>query len=676
MIRFHWSVKVLAVILVFLSTLGLILGAVGVIIGSADFQGSTPDVYNLDQDLLDSAAENIIGQYLIDHSNIPEEYYRTYGDWWGFREVPVEFDYRMDLPSGHTLDRHDSRENYAYIRQMRRYINKLTLTILPEGGDYPSCNEYINALPGTQKNLWPDFPTIQQGTEYYYLLEQEDGSVHLLEVGPPEYYFVELYATAEALEPYLGVYEASQNVYRFTREYSAYFQLATIVSGCILLGSLCAMTAIAGCKSGTGAVAPIWTNQLPLDLHLAVFGGGMVLVVLWLDTLMNDIRSLSQGNESLWLMLLTAVALLAGLLLAVLFPAIGSQGKMGKGFWWQNTIVVRFTRFFILKPCTWLGKNGWSFAKRWVSLLPLWLQWLVLGLIAWLLGPLGLIIPVWMAYCFSELRSAAKKMSEGDLNAKVDLGNPILQGSFRSFAGNLNDLSAVCVESAKSQMKSERMRSELITNVSHDIKTPLTSIINYVDLLEKADTEAQRTEYLQVLRRQSARMKRLIEDLMEMSKASSGNLQVDLQQIDAVESLNQAMGEFSDRLTAQGLQLVMALPETPVMIRCDGRLLWRVLSNCLTNVVKYALPGTRVYLELTQAEQHAQMVLKNISAQPLNVAGDELMERFVRGDASRNTEGNGLGLNIAKSLMEAQGGTLEAVVDGDLFKLILTLPKI
>jgi signal transduction histidine kinase len=220
------------------------------------------------------------------------------------------------------------------------------------------------------------------------------------------------------------------------------------------------------------------------------------------------------------------------------------------------------------------------------------------------------------------------------------------------------------------------MKTELITNVSHDIKTPLTSIINYVDLLRKPHTEAEGEEYLAVLARQSGQMKKLIDDLMDMSKAATGNMNMELTEMDAVEAVNQALGEFADKLAAVPLIPVVRCPDTPVMIRADGRLLWRTLSNLLQNAVKYALPGTRLYLDVTRVDGNAVISLKNISREELNISADELMERFVRGDASRNTEGSGLGLNIAKSLMELQKGQLQLMVDGDLFKATVVFPKI
>ena len=218
------------------------------------------------------------------------------------------------------------------------------------------------------------------------------------------------------------------------------------------------------------------------------------------------------------------------------------------------------------------------------------------------------------------------------------------------------------------------MKAELITNVSHDIKTPLTSIINYVDLLQKPHTEEDEATYLEVLSRQSQRMKKLLEDLIEMSKASTGNIAVNIARINAGETLAQALGEFADKLEQAHLTTLVQQPEQPVYMQADGRLTWRVLSNLLSNTVKYALPGTRVYLDLMTIGDKVLISIKNISREALNVSADELTERFVRGDASRNTDGSGLGLNIAQSLMEIQKGKLELTVDGDLFKVTLVFP--
>jgi signal transduction histidine kinase len=273
-------------------------------------------------------------------------------------------------------------------------------------------------------------------------------------------------------------------------------------------------------------------------------------------------------------------------------------------------------------------------------------------------------------YAFGTLLLGARKMAEGDLNHKIS--TKYLRGSFRECAERLNSLSDTAMREAQNRLKSERMKTELITNVSHDIKTPLTSIINFVDLLRKPHTEEEAKQYLEVLSRQSGRMKRLIEDLMDLSKATTGNMQVTMVRLDAVEAIQQALGEFSDRLGAAELTPVFRYPEGQVSVLADGRQMWRVLSNLLGNAVKYAMPGTRLYLDLSQQGENVELSIKNISREELRASAEELLERFVQGDASRNAEGSGLGLNIAKSLMELQQGSMQIQLDGDLFKVILT----
>ena len=374
--------------------------------------------------------------------------------------------------------------------------------------------------------------------------------------------------------------------------------------------------------------------------------------------------------------------------------------------WVWNLAARIFRACWKLVLWTWnlvMGILGtvWGFVARWgkacgrwigrmYGMLPLMWQWLVaIPLLFFLLlinigsaSPAGILLrmgivllaTVYLASSFGTLLAGARRMCQGDLGTKVD--DKMLVGCFREFADSLNGLSDVAVVAAREQLKSERMRTELITNVSHDIKTPLTSIINYVDLLQYPHTPEQEKEYLAVLSRQSARLKKLIDDLMEMSKAASGSLPVEITQVDAGEAINQALGEFADKLAAADLTPVFRQPEEPVLMMADGRLAWRAMSNLLSNAVKYALPGTRLYVDLSRAGENVVISMKNISREELNVSADELMERFVRGDTSRNTEGSGLGLNIAKSLMELQKGQLQLLVDGDLFKATLIFPGV
>ena len=288
-----------------------------------------------------------------------------------------------------------------------------------------------------------------------------------------------------------------------------------------------------------------------------------------------------------------------------------------------------------------------------------------------------LVLPIifYGALMIKKLQKGAAALAEGELAYQID--TKPMRGDFKKQGEDLNSIASGMSLAVEKQLKSERMKTELITNVSHDIKTPLTSIINYADLIGKEPCENEKiTEYAEVLVRQSVRLKRLIEDLVEASKASTGNLEVCLQPCDASVFLIQADGEYEEKLQKADLTLVVQQPDSEIRILADGRRMWRVFDNLMNNICKYAQPGTRVYLILEEKEKKAVITFKNTSRDALNISEEELMERFVRGDSSRNTEGNGLGLSIARSLTELQKGTLSIQIDGDLFKAVLEFPVI
>lgn len=271
------------------------------------------------------------------------------------------------------------------------------------------------------------------------------------------------------------------------------------------------------------------------------------------------------------------------------------------------------------------------------------------------------------------LHEGSKRIASGDLSTPVDTSKMFWK--LKEHGENINKVSEGISLAVKERMKSEHFKTELITNVSHDIKTPLTSIINYVDLIKKEELQDEKVQgYVDVLDRQSARLKKLIEDLMEASKASTGNLTVELAECDVEVLLTQVIGEFEEKLEKNQLEVVVDKPECPVKMMADGRHMWRVLDNLLNNACKYSLPGSRVYVSLRQEGDEAVIVFKNISKTALNIPSEELLERFVRGDSSRNTEGSGLGLSIAQSLTELMQGSMKLEIDGDLFKVTLRFP--
>ena len=275
---------------------------------------------------------------------------------------------------------------------------------------------------------------------------------------------------------------------------------------------------------------------------------------------------------------------------------------------------------------------------------------------------------------FLNIKNTVKKIYEGD--TKVRLQEDEYTGVLKELCIYVNDIAGGFTNAIDKSLKSERMKTELITNVSHDIKTPLTSIINYVDLLKKEDIQNEKAkEYLDILEQKSQRLKRLTEDLIEASKASSGNIKLDMKKINVNELIKQISGEFEDKFKNKNLDLNIEIPKEDVFILADSRYLYRVMENMYTNIEKYAMENSRVYVDLLEENKKVKIEIKNISKEKLNISANELMERFVRGESSRNTEGSGLGLSIAQSLTKLQKGEFGIYLDGDLFKVIISFNK-
>lgn len=269
-----------------------------------------------------------------------------------------------------------------------------------------------------------------------------------------------------------------------------------------------------------------------------------------------------------------------------------------------------------------------------------------------------------------KINKALKEIYEG--NPNVHLEKEELTGVLKQMAEYINDIAGGFTNAIEQSLKSERLKTELITNVSHDIKTPLTSIINYVDLLKQENIEDEKIkQYIDILNQKSLRLKKLIEDLVEASKVSSGNVKLNIEVIDLKELLAQTLGEFEDRFETKKLKIDLEMPKEEVKIKADNRYMYRVIENLFSNITKYSIDNSRVYISLTKQNDRIKLEIKNISKDKLNITPDELMQRFVRGDKSRYTEGSGLGLSIAKSLTEMQGGKFDINIDGDLFKVII-----
>ena len=435
----------------------------------------------------------------------------------------------------------------------------------------------------------------------------------------------------------------------------------------------------AGHRRDTDEIRASFIEKIPFDLFTAlVFTAGAYILYAFVEILDHLNRQI--GFRLAAAALLFVLAALLGLLWCV---SLAVRVK-------QKTL-VRGTILYKLLQLLWrAAKALWGWLRMLVTGLPLvWRGLLILGgaeFVGFVIlaansrraGATGFAInlfvffplALWALISAKRLRRGARELADGNTAYRVD--TRYLFGEFRRHADDLNEIQSGISRAVEERLRSERMKTELITNVSHDIKTPLTSIISYVDLLSKVEIGSEQAkEYVEVLRRQSARLKKLTDDLVEASKASSGVLAVTIEDCDLSVMLDQTAGEYGEKLAEKNLELVLRKPEKEVRARADARHTQRIFDNLMSNILKYALPGTRVYLELKEDENGPAVIFRNTSRSEIVQSPEELTERFVRGDASRSSEGSGLGLSIARSLAELQGGSLAVTVDGDLFKVTL-----
>ncbi|AFS79729.1 two-component system signal transduction histidine kinase [Gottschalkia acidurici 9a] len=290
--------------------------------------------------------------------------------------------------------------------------------------------------------------------------------------------------------------------------------------------------------------------------------------------------------------------------------------------------------------------------------------------------PITIGLAAWLALKrvkqFNEIKEGVEKIKDGDMNHVINVSG---DGEFGKLSANINSITDGLKKSVNNELKSERLKTELITNVSHDIRTPLTSIITYVDLLKREEDREKSQEYIEILDQKAQRLKTLTDDLFEATKASSGSIPVNFEKIDMISLITQGLGELNDKIEQSELKFKINHPNDKVYVRADGKLLWRVIENLLSNIFKYALKGSRVYVDIEESENTVNLIIKNISAYELNISANELMERFKRGDESRSSQGSGLGLSIAKSLISIQNGQFDIEVDGDLFKATIQMNK-
>lgn len=461
--------------------------------------------------------------------------------------------------------------------------------------------------------------------------------------------------------------------------------LLMVISGILVLVLSILLVIRAGNYDDHGRLSTDILADFPIEVTFVIFG--------CVESLAIAVIHYSAGydyNTSQYGLVVIGIGLLIGIYAGILWAeSIIINFKRKQLF--RNTLCYKMLRA-MARPLrrgidsikTVLASIKWGYRIAGMCLVIAFVEYMSIAVIDdkeslmlfWLLEKAVLaVIIIKVLKQYAKVKKAAVDMADGNMDVRVDTTKMLID--LEEHGQALNKIGSGLNTAVNERMKSERMKTELITNVSHDIKTPLTSVINYVDLLQKEnfDNETARS-YLEVLDRQAKRLKKLIEDLIEASKAASGSIKFNMESVNARVLLNQSVGEFEDRLQGSNITVVTQIPDRDVYVRADNRYLFRVLDNLMSNIVKYSQEGTRAYVELNEDGGMVRYTFKNISRDKLGISADELMERFVRGDMSRNTEGNGLGLSIARSLTESMGGKMELTVDGDLFKVDVTFPEV
>lgn len=466
------------------------------------------------------------------------------------------------------------------------------------------------------------------------------------------------------------VYDLYDFLYQY-RNVAAVTVAVTVLTSFVLLVMLI-------CAVGRKRDGKSFAARIPMDLMVAA----AIVVLSVFASLFLD-SGLSVLNYVELLLAVCLAALVFALIITGTILVFAVQVKAGR--WWRNTVIFRAGAlagrglkilFRIFSSVNLVWKTGLMIlAAVLINLIIVVAAINSYGsgtvIIPWMIGAVITAAAIlYVALCMKKLQEGGARLAEGDMGYKIDTKGLFLD--LKAHAENLNDIGNGMAKAVDERLRSERFKTELITNVSHDIKTPITSIINYVDFLKKENIENEKArEYIEVLDRQSQRLKKLTEDLVEASKAATGNINLNLMPCDAAVMMTQAMGEYKEKAESQDLEMIMNLPEDSISIMADGRSMWRVLDNLMNNICKYSQPGTRVYQTLERKDGKAVITYRNTSRYELNITGEELTERFVRGDSSRHTEGSGLGLSIAKNLVELQGGSFDIYIDGDLFKTII-----
>lgn len=594
--------------------------------------------------------------------------------------------------------------SYDYCDSYTYYTYPVTSDVFTKAfSTEEEMNDYIDEMSNKEADAYTIYSSGYDSQYDCYVLKYE--IFHDVEVCISIFGYINTTSHDPVLDNYINKEpDIANNIkiadFIHTNRYALY--IVAVFALLIFIVSFIISMCSSGHKKGVEGIYINWYERAPWEINIILFVTGVFLAVLAAFSVIENSCNYTNSYDSYFLKInlqiligMTILFVCSAELVHILFRSIVVKIKARKGK--DNILLVRFARKHIGKESRFRGfiRHMWENVTFMAKAIILYIVWTVLELIVIfgaeyissgnIIGDLFLflfVIKVIFTIIYfifvvqiRMLYDGGKDLARGDFEHTID--TTYMFWCFKKHGEHLNSIKAGMSDAITERMKSERMKTELITNVSHDIKTPLTSIINYVDLLEKEGiTDQPEASYIEVLKRHSQRLKKLIDDLVEASKASSGAISVNLEPMDVNMIVNQAAAEYMDKLMNNNINLMVSNSEESAYIMADGRHLWRVIDNLLNNAYKYAMPGTRLYVDINEDTDKVRIIFRNISKDQLNISSDELMERFVRGDQSRNAEGSGLGLSISLSLCQLMDADFEINIDGDLFKAIITFNRI
>ena len=542
---------------------------------------------------------------------------------------------------------------YSVLRRLDKYPG---LIYYAKDGETEFTNspektkDYFKSLPsymvfdGSELNVFPE--EIQQNHRYHWLTADTN------QLGYQDVMYIAF--SKEFLNP--RIEEWNENKVTVTK---SLYQIAGFSAGLAL--AFIYLLLVIGRRTKETPASPLNViDRIYNDFKIVIC---FFLIVLWIAVIAYMQQFKANGLIVLMTLLIAAIGLIV-----VLSLVKHLKNKSFVKHTLTYTLFYKFFKFF---------KDIYDSGSVGVRVVLIVIGYPIAVALTFFMFPITLGGAAWIALKkvreFDAIKEGVKKVKGGDFHHTINVSG---KGEFSRLASDLNSITDGLNKAVENEIKSERLKAELITNVSHDIRTPLTSIITYVDLLKNETNQVKVKEYLEIIDQKSQRLKILTDDLFEAAKASSGNIPVNYETIDIISLITQGLGELDDKIQERKLEFKISHSNDKVYIKADGRLLWRAIENLLSNIFKYALEGSRVYIDILESDSGLTLVFKNISAYELNISSDELMERFKRGDESRSSQGSGLGLSIAKSLIEIQKGTFNIEIDGDLFKAIIHLIKV